>query len=243
MSTVIQFVPKARVTARINLKAFVALCRDELTAFGEDLQFQLPSWNVTKHLAQKGSKCVQRLNFSNWDTARSKSFVPMSEPFASFAKAYVRYVHAWKPRVSYSPTLTALRALEKALIKHTSSCCPTGMDPETMREASRLAEEGLAPATAYNVGVELDAIFSFVVKHRLLAKPFEWRNMVRPKSQTRTRVGREFDEERQRKMPSPRAFEALGHIFHVASDTSDILVSAVSAILCSAPCRIAEVIN
>lgn len=243
MSTVIQFVPKARVTARINLTAFIALCRDELTAFGEDLQFQLPSWNVTKHLVQKGSKCVQRLNFSAWDTARSKSFVPMTEPFASFAKAYVRYAQAWKPRASYSPTLTALRALEKALIEHTSSSCPTGTNPEVMREASRLTEENLSPATAYNVGVELETILSFAIKHRLLAKPFEWRNLTRPKFHARTRVGREFDEQRQRKMPSPRAFEALGHIFHIARDTSDILVSSVSAILCSAPCRIAEVVN
>jgi hypothetical protein len=244
MNTVVRFVPKVGRTARHNLDAFIALCRDELRVFGVDLDFDSNVWDATGWLVAKGRTHATRLRFSNWENATGKGTVtPMGEPFRSFAKAYVRYQQAWQPRASFSACLTTLRALERALLDTTGGRCPTEVNSFVLNRAATLLTGSLAASTAYSAGTELQVIAKFCADHALLAVPAQWRNPIKPPENKRTRVGKEFDEQRQKKMPSPAAFYALGHIYQAAVEPADILVSSVCALLCSAPSRIAEVVH
>ncbi|VEC01533.1 Uncharacterized protein conserved in bacteria [Cedecea lapagei] len=48
MAEIFQFKPKAILTAAENLEAFIVKCRDELTVFGSNLNWEDPGWpNIT----------------------------------------------------------------------------------------------------------------------------------------------------------------------------------------------------
>ena len=48
------FVPKAEKGAQENLKQFIGLCRNELTAYGRDLDFDVDEWDISAHVQLKG---------------------------------------------------------------------------------------------------------------------------------------------------------------------------------------------
>ncbi len=48
MAEIFQFKPKATLTAAENLEAFISKCRDQLTVFGSDIDWEEPVWpNIT----------------------------------------------------------------------------------------------------------------------------------------------------------------------------------------------------
>ena len=44
MSNILLFKPKAELDARANLDAFIAMCRDKLTVFGVNLDWESHAW-------------------------------------------------------------------------------------------------------------------------------------------------------------------------------------------------------
>lgn len=242
-SDVVIFLPKAKRAARTNLSDFINLCRNRLTVFGESLSFDDDIWDVSGSVGSKGSKFAIRLRFSNWATATLKTaMVPMAEPFKSFAKAYIRYGHAHKPRANYSNCLTALQALEKALVELTGTADPSELRPDVFNRAAQDLKASFKLATAYNCGSDLQAISRLLCELRLVIVPSPWKNSIPPATKGTNRVGQELDDLRREKMPSPAAFYALAHIFQNGVDAEDVLVSSVCAVLCSAPSRISEVV-
>jgi hypothetical protein len=82
----------------------------------------------------------------------------------------------------------------------------------------------------------------FLTKKQLVTVPMSWRSpIIRPRDSVR--VGKEFDRRRQEKLPSAAALDALAKVFNLATEPSDVLVSSIAAILCSAPDRINEVLQ
>lgn len=243
MSAVVQFVPKADRTAADNCAAFITMCRHDLQTFGASLDFDSSVWEVQEWVSVKAKKHAVRLRFCHWDDKSIRQVVrPLPEPFGSFAKAYLRYRHAWQARSGYSSLLIALRALGKALEEVKGACRPSEIDAHILNRAAQLLVDGRSASTAYTAGLELEAISNLVSELRLVPVPTRWKNYIKPPAINRTRVGREFDELRQKKMPSPAAFNALGSIFQGASTPDDILVSSVCAVLCGAPSRISEAV-
>lgn len=243
MSNVIQFVPKAHRSAEDNCAAFVEFSRSKLDIFGPDLPFDSPIWDVSGWIVFKGKKHAVRLRFSHWDdTSIREVDHPLTEPFSSFAKAYVRYMHALQPRTSYTTALIAFRALGKSLEVVTGRCRATDLDAHVFNRAAQLLVDSRGPSTAYSAGLELEALSEWCDRLRVAPVPTQWKNTVKPPAARRSRVGKEFDELRSKKMVSPAAFHALGSIFQVASSPADVLVTAVCAILCAAPSRISEVV-
>ena len=60
------FVPKAEKGAQENLKQFIGLCRNELTAYGRDLDFDVDEWDISAHVQLKGMGNKRtRLRFYN----------------------------------------------------------------------------------------------------------------------------------------------------------------------------------
>ena len=242
MSEIIHFRPKADLDATRNLQAFVDLCRTQSTAFGKSLRFDDDVWAVGQALALKGKNHEQRLVFSNWHTASSSSPASMAEPFLSFAKSYLRYQHGARRSKAIAGRLAALRALEAALTEHGLEANPVACQPDVLNRAAQLLKERFSPAVAYRYGSQLQLVAEFLNKHGLTSLGFAWRHPLK-RPEEGARVGREFDERRHEKMPSPASLHALAKVFHLATDPCDVLVSAMAAIMCAAPDRINEVLT
>lgn len=240
MATIIHFIPRAELDAQSNLRGFVAVCRNELSVFGRDLNFDEDVWDVTESIGAKAAK-RHRLIFSTWSTVGDAAPQPLPEPFMSFAKAYMRYQHGFRPTKATSSRLAALRALEAALSENGNFSDPTQTSLHTLNRASQLCVERFGKAAAHRTSGQLEILSDFLIKNRLLSIPSRWRNPVR-RPQDTVRVGPEFEQRRQEKLPSAAALSAVANIFRLAAEPADILVASVVAILCSAPDRISEVL-
>jgi hypothetical protein len=242
MSDVILFRPKAELDAAGNLAGFVESCRDGLTVFGADLDFDTNVWDVTESLGMKGmGRERERIVFSRLETAADKSPIWMADQFRPFAKAYMRYMHGFRPTKSVGFRLAALRALEAALTESGLSPDPVRTDALVLNRAAQMIVDRYSEAAAYRIGGQLEMIAEFLTDNRLTVVPTRWRNPIKRPGDT-VRVGKEFDERRQEKMPTEAALDALPKVFRLATEPVDILVSSVAAILCSAPDRINEVL-
>ncbi|HEY0938805.1 MAG TPA: integrase [Steroidobacter sp.] len=238
MADVIHFTPRAELNAEANLRDFIEVCKRQLTIFGADLNFDDNVWDVTEAIGLRRSSRV-RLVFSTWSTVNDSVPQVLPEPFLSFAKAYTRYQHAFRPTKVVGQRMAALRALEAALSENGSLSNPVSVSPHTLNRAAQLCVDKFTAANAFRVGGQLEMLCNFMVRNHLLATPVRWRNSIkRPRDSVR--VGKEFDEQRHAKLPSPAALSALANIFHIATEPADILVASIVAILCSAPDRISE---
>lgn len=243
MADIIVFTPKAELDAEENLRGFIAMCKNQLTIFGADLQFDDVMWDVTDALQLKSmGRKRTRITFSSMATANSDNPSPMAEPFASFAKAYIRYMQGMRPTKIIAGRVAALRALEAAITEmHTEQSLTSQMDAAAFNRAAQLIKEHFSADTAYRNGAQLELISDFITNNRLTTIPIQWKNPIRRPNGT-ARVGKEFDERRANKMPSTAALEALPKAFRMATEPSDVIYSSIAAILCSAPDRVNEVL-
>lgn len=242
MAEILVFTPKADVTAAENLRGFVEMCRNKLTVFGANLDFDGPVWDVTDALLLKGHGNKRfRLNFANWHSVGKRKITPMAEPFLSFSKAYIRYLQGMRPSKVLAFRVSALRALEAALSENGQVQSPVMIDAFVLNRAAQLVAAEFSEAAAYRIGGQLEMLANFLSENRLTCAPLNWRNHIKRPRDT-SRVGKEFDTKRAEKLPSAAALAALPKIFQLAIEPCDVMVSSVAAILCSAPDRINEVL-
>lgn len=242
MAQLIVFKPKAELDADGNLRGFIETCRNELTTFGSNLRFEENVWDVTESLALKGlGNMRNRLVFSTLTSVNDAEPVSMAEPFLSFAKAYMLYMQGLRPTKNIGARITALRSLETALRENGGEPNPTRMDMLVFNRAAQIIGERYSESSAYRAGGLLVMLATFLSDSKLTIVPISWRNHLR-RPRDSVRVGKEFDERRQEKMPSEAALESLPKVFRLATEPADVIVSSVAAILCSAPDRISEVL-
>lgn len=243
MADLILFQPKAELDASENLKGFIDVCRDELTVFGADLPFDENIWDISDYINLKGhGNKRHRLVFSNFETVDDNSSTPMAEPFLSFAKAYFRYMQGFKPINGTGPRLVALRALEAALREICGDTNPVRSDIHVFNRAAQMVADKYSSAAAYRHGGQLEMISEFLCDNKLAAVSVRWRNFIKRPVDT-VRVGKEFDDRRNEKMPTQAALDALPEIFLRAVEPIDVIVSSVAALLCASPDRISEVMS
>lgn len=240
MSEIVVFVPKAELDAQANLEGFIEFCRYRLTVFGKDLDFDANRWDVSETIELKAKYHAVRMVFSNLETSTKKNFVPMQEPYLSFAKGYMRNQHAFRPTDNIPGRLVALRALEAAL-REAGTADPVRVDSHILNRATQMLKDRLAPATAYRAGGQLELVSEFLCVNRLTSIRTIWHNPI-PRPVDGVRVGKVFDDRRTAKLPSEAALSALPKVYRLATEPGDILVSSACAVLCSAPDRINELL-
>ncbi len=243
MADLILFQPKVELDAAENLKGFIEVCRKELTVFGADLPFDENIWDVTEYINLKGhGNKRHRLVFSNFETVEADSSTPMAEPFLSFAKAYFRYMQGFKPINGTGARLAALRALEAALREICGESNPVRSDIHVFNRAAQMIIDKYSAGAAYRHGGQLEMISEFLCDNKLASLSVPWRNFIKRPNDTH-RVGKEFDERRNEKMPTQAALDALPEIYLSAVEPYDVIVSSVAALLCASPDRISEVLS
>ena len=243
MAELILFQPKAELDAAENLQGFIDSCRNNLTVFGANLPFDENVWDITDHINLKGhGNKRHRLVFSNFETVDANSPTPMVESFLSFSKAYFRYMQGFKPVVGTGPRLTALRALESALIENGGDANPINTDLRVLNRAAQLLFDKYCGAAAYRMGGQLEMVANFLAANKLVTIQTRWRNFIKRPADS-ARVGKEFDKRRNEKMPTQAALDALPEIFLRAVEPIDVIVSSVATLLCASPDRISEVLT
>jgi len=240
MSELIQFIPKDECDAADNLKGFIGLCRDRLTIFGADLDWNAGVWDVTPWIFLSGRKGRTALTWSNHDTSKQKMGELLSLPFLDFAKSYMRYQHGMKPTKNVGFRLSALRALERSLIELHGDSKVEKADTEVFNRSAQLVRDKFEPATSYRIGSQLGMISHFLVENNLVADSFFWKNPLK-RSRDKNRVGKKADEDRLNKLPSEAGLDALPHAYNLAMEVPDIIATSIVAVLCGASDRINEV--
>lgn len=243
MTEIIQFVPRAECDAKENLQGFVDLCRNHLTVFGANLEWDADIWDVTDFISKTGIRGRLIFGFSNHDTAGVRSgATPMAQPFLAFAKGYMRYCFGVNKRESHSQKMAALRALEKALTEHSPDETPRleKADAHAFNRAAQLVAEK-NPGSAYKTGIHLQRLAKFLAENRMTTVPLFWKNTIKRKRDLNIRVGAQADDRRKAKLPSAAALEALPQAFHLAQEPRDVIITAMAAIMLCSPDRISEV--
>lgn len=241
MADIVHFQPKATSGAKENTQDFVELCRQELSIFGVDLDWQADVWDVSNNVTHRGRTGRATISWTNHDTSKTNATAAtMAQPFLDFGRAYIRYQQALKPTQSIDGRLMAIRALERALSENYDAPDIVNSDASVFNRASNLIKNKYASNTAYRGGAQLEMLSRFVNDNGFVPVRFSWKNPLK-RDNDRNRVGKQFNEDRADKLPPPGAIDALAKAFHLAVDPPDIVIASVGALLMTAPNRINEV--
>lgn len=232
MTNIIEFVPLHEKSTQKNLEEFIRMCREDLTVFGKDLDWNLNYWKKPG------------VTFGNVDQKTSKLSEEnvLCEPFLQFAKAYFRYIQGRNPSQHYVQ-LRALKCLERALVNSGRTTAIDNVDIGVFDAAADIARASYSAGTGYHSGRELEAIAKFITEKNLVSTRMDWKNPIgRPTDTIRT--GRKAKELREKKLPETDALYALADIFAKNSNVSrDVFTTSVAAMLLCAPSRISEVLS
>ena len=249
MPKTVIFTSRIELDANINLNAFIAFAREQLTAFGEDLEFDKPKWDVTEYTSVPGDVDRKTIIYfrrllsekSGW-SKRWKNSPPMREPFLSFAKAYIRYQHSLIPKQTNVVTIRALAVLEYTLALSNETPNPVRANPNIFNRAARLVVDEYPITTAYTTARELATISKFLIENNLVTNRLSWKSFIKNPYRHKSRISQEFLENREKKLPDQEALLALGQIYRNANAPQHTLPCAAVAILLCAPARISEVV-
>lgn len=227
MAEILLFTPKHQRDSQKNLDDFIAMCRDRLTVFGADLDWQAYSWPKVGNFTVMG--------------AHAKGFTAdqlLNADIIPFAKAYVRYQQGHNP-TKLKNEFKAIRCIEKALLTAKGKADITLVDQLVMDVAAEVARE--YGATSYQAGVSLVKLVEFLNESRIVPDQITWRNPIsKPKEMDRTDA--EGKRKRAEKLPEDHWLEAMAEMF--ANDfvgRRDCFTTSVFALLMCAPSRITEV--
>jgi hypothetical protein len=242
VAEIILFKPRRELGAQANLQEFTTLCRDRLTIFGEQLEFDEDLWDLTESIPLKGKNGALRVAFSSWATANERTPVPLPKPFLAFAKSYFRYQHGLRPAKAVGHRVAALRALCAALEEY-GSADPVATDAGVLNRAAQFVAEHFSKSAGYRVGSQLELLAAFMDDNHLCAVPLHWKNPISRPPESGGRVGVEFDTLRNKRLPSAFALDTLARAFVAATEPQDAIITSIAAILCSAPDRVNEVLS
>jgi len=241
--------------AKSNVAEFVAWVRNRLPVLKDGNRFEDSAWSIEglgakgmsnkfAYFSKRGVNPLQHYP----DGKRKKGYpaqIPeallLNEPFLSVAKGLLIYWYAWDKVATIHRRLTAFRYLETALLEMTGGSCLTATTPEVLNRACAIAIADGGTSQPYDVGINLGCIYRYMVELGLVAVPSVWQSPIPPVQLARSRIGKQFDEERQKKLPSPFALEALAAIFNTDSGNPvEILTSSACALMLCAPDRAIE---
>lgn len=243
MKDVIVFTPRAGVEAAENVMAFIDLCKNKLTVFGKDLDWESNNWPVMDYINKPGIKTRLSFCFSNFATSGNRTkWKPMAEPFLNFAKGKMRYDFGFNKHENHSQKLAAIRTWEKALTETSADSIPRveNTNPHVLNLAAEFLQDS-NPGSAYNSGCYLEKMGKFLNENQMVRASFQWRNPIKKKEDERIKIGKEADEKKKQKLPSRAAIRAIPQIFDLSVDPRDIVISSMSAVMFSSPDRFNEV--
>ncbi|MFC4930730.1 integrase [Massilia sp. GCM10023247] len=226
MAEILLFTPKHEYDCRENLAEFVAMCRERLTVFGADLDWDADNWPGVANFTKIG---VNSRSYKRKDLLDGE-IIP-------FAKAYLRYQQGHNP-TKLKNELKALRCIEKALLHACGRADITLVSTQVLDVAADVAKE--YKATAYQAGIQLVKLIEFLSESGIIAKRITWKApFSKPKELDRT----DSDGKRKRaeKLPPDHCLEYMAEMFvNDLKFPRDRFTTSIFALLMCAPSRISE---
>lgn len=198
--------------AEENIRSFIDGMRRTSTVFGSDLVFDHDVWDITHHVRRRASDKRVRLRFFELDPDESGRWRPLSEPFAAFTKALIRYFHGTHPSKQPQHRLRALLALYQALVERTGTCDPIRISTADLDAAAQHLSDTHLAGSVHRYGSMLVRTADFLDKHGLCVARLAWKNPFKAISSV-DRVGPEFDALRLKRLPSRAALEAIAKAY------------------------------
>ncbi|MCA3237408.1 MAG: integrase [bacterium] len=239
-ATVLHFTPNAELAPQENLDAFIETCRRS-NVLSASKQFDQNTWDIGY---VKGQNKMQRAIFSTMEAAANRENEPfLPEPFLSFSKAALVYLHDRRPVVSQASRISALRFLEAALRDLNKGSRPTAVNEDVLDTAVELARNQLGAAAAYRVAGQLEFIADMMTSNEFISLRVRWAHGMKKPAELGSRISTDALQARQEKLPSAAALRALAGIFQEATELRDIVVSSYTALMACAPERVNEVLR
>lgn len=247
MSDVLVFTPKHKLDLQKNYAEFIAFAKNDLTLFHAH-EFESPLGT------QKGWECDKW----SWETARGKKltivfgssinhskYIPFKQPFADFAKAYVRYHQSLnhKDSVSWASSLVWLyNALEESATKNDRGAvdimCLTNTDINRVEE--QIKNSGLSAGGKRNIGLSFDKVLKFIKDKRFKLDLQEWSNPFPRPSDSKIKLDKDSRKEEEDKCPSDFQMLQVADAFHKAKTPRQKFFTSLCVMLMCQPSRNVE---
>lgn len=237
----------SELDARASLELFVAENRP-LKPLGYNQSFESNAW-IFGHLSPRNkAKSSMKLHFTRLDlyddklsTGKKFQGTPFTEPFLSFAKSILNHLHSTRGLGSADSKLTALRYMEYAQRTLNGNSEPWRITPHELNFASQRIGEKYE--SAYNICNQLELIYKTMVEEGLVSLPSEWKTFIPPPELNRRRSDKEFDAERNKKLPSPESLLALAHIRNHSQSFPGRFIGNITYLMLCSPDRIVETLT
>lgn len=234
--------------ARSALEEVIKHARYNCAAFGSDLAFDEPVWDVTKSCPRPSNKSqtAARIYFTTHEGGTSKSMkgrIALGEPFGAFVKAIVRLKQDARPQTA-DPLITivhAARDLGEELQSRNNDPCM--LLAEDFDAAAKRIIERASGSKRYRLGAALEEIARVIDKHGVTPMRLDWKNPIKKTSNARDRTSDIAVTARADKIPETEVFVALAEIWQIIDNPSDAILMGCVVLLHCAPWRIIEVLR
>ena len=236
--------------ARHRLQELINEARSDCAAYGVDLEWDRPDWDITAHVPEMRGKSAKRsvLYFTTHENGTAKSIagrVPMVEPFASFMKAVIRLIQDARPQSAVAPNkiINASRDLYEILADRGHD--PVQLVSGDFDEAVQMIRARTEETTAYRLGRSLETIASWIDKRGISKVTLSWKSPIPRVAHDRTRFAKDNDKHASR-MPTDELLEALPLLasrVKKAADPRDVIRMSCVKLLHCGPWRIGEVLT
>lgn len=234
MSNILQFPSRADISSQENLDNFIYFCKNKLTYFSPDFNWDDNYWPRPHVIFNKANQSATR-SMAQEDI--------LGKPLLDFSKAYIRYHLGIKnnPRVRYE--FNIFQYIELALLESGEKTDILMLTPVILDRAIEIARERHSHSSMYHIGRQLQFLASFVSNQNLIPNYIDWKNPI-PRPNDRIGTGAKSEKEREEKLPNEAALNALAEVFASnPTDPEDIFVTSTCVIMLSVPCRISEVMS
>jgi len=237
--------PSARLrSAQANLTSFVQRARDS-AAFGRDLDFDAAAWDISRWQGARPSAQSKKLilYFTTHENGTAKGLSgrrPMLKPFSDFIKAVVRVRHENNPRkpAGLRVLVRASRYLHDTILERSGNPC--FIRTEDFVKAAQVCKAREKESSRYRIGLWLEEIAGWLNKYAISKGRIDFTNPFPRVTYDHTRIGKEHEERRAKKLPSSAAYDALGKISNLVEEPSEVVRMRAIEILVAAGFRINE---
>lgn len=204
-------------------------------------------WDITNFLKNKisnnRSKRVYFRSIQDSSISKTKISLPISPPLIDFAKANFCEIMRVKKLSEYNRIISAIKALEFALIEQKSLVCVSEINNHTLT----LAEEYLCKhyELPWSIAKNLEFIVNnIIIKKGLNKRIYNWSTTITYTAPIRSdRTQKEHIEGSRSKVPHLEEILALGNIHHSSDHIPDQIVTCFVALALFAPSRGSEILT
>jgi hypothetical protein len=233
-NNIVEFKPRSHVAAEAQLAAFIEWAKQTLPK-------GIPSRVHSSICWEDGSWHRHGVQQCSFTALGSTIAAPraIEAPFTEFAKAIMVYRRVYLQKKAIKNWLTALKALEAALVELTGTRDVTQVSAAACNKAcEHLSRHWTKGNNAYVTSKALEALITLMRAKKLLKTDFRWTSPLRLKPRGTLKQQK---ADREQRLPNPEAIKALGEMFtNELTRPLDIVVTSACALLLSAASRVGE---